>query len=254
MKNKLVIEDTHEASSLLDVVFKPKSMLIMYESEGHPVPFLELRDIDDKGMPLAGRPVSRQFINDLIKSFSAEADETPCGPVPENLLYADNRPGQMKLIWYNPPRKRHLCFAADLQIPDGDYMMPGTIYETHGYDRLFIYAFTDDGRPTKDTVLYNMPMYNYYTDDHHLCLGSSKLDMETVRKAAGLSEGDFLTYDAVMKAWETLVWDSVNAHVGSEDTVKGILSNIIKDSKESFDNNCLVKTIYTLKSLYDGKQ
>ncbi len=247
--------DLQRTPDINEYIFQPQAMLLMYKSNTGRSPFLEIRDIDADGVPGEGRPVTKQFINDLLEGFSTEVNEMPNGPVPDNLLYADTRPGNFKLIWYNPPRKRHLCFVKDLNMEDGDYMMPGTIYATEGYDRLYIYAFKGKSRPTETTKLYNMPIYNYYSHDHHLCLGSSKIDMSTIRKRAGLNESDNLTYDAILKAWESLVWDSVNSHLGSDDTVNGILSNVLKENRDrpSFNTDSLVKTIYTLKSLYNGK-
>ena len=40
-----------------------------------------------------GRPVTLEFMNDLVRNYSEVHNGTPCGMLPSNLLYCDTRKG-----------------------------------------------------------------------------------------------------------------------------------------------------------------
>lgn len=53
----------------------------------------------------------------------------PSGRIPPNMLYADNRLGHQKYIWYNPPKKQYMFFSEGLNIKSQEYHIPGIVYE-----------------------------------------------------------------------------------------------------------------------------
>lgn len=57
---------TREISS----VIYPKAVLIAYVSEDEKKHFLEMRAIDKKGNMGEGRPVTLEFMNDLVRNYS----------------------------------------------------------------------------------------------------------------------------------------------------------------------------------------
>lgn len=103
-----------------------------------------------------GRPVTTDFINELIRGYSERHNGTPHGRIPPNLLWSDNRKGGEKYIWYNPPRKRMMFFKESLNMEDAEYNMPGIIYEIKE-ERMNIYAYID-----KESSSYFNPMAVLY--------------------------------------------------------------------------------------------
>lgn len=103
---------TREISS----VIYPKAVLIAYVSEDEKKHFLEMRAIDKKGNMGEGRPVTLEFMNDLVRNYSEVHDSTPCGILPPNLLYCDTRKGSERYVWYNPPQRRMMYFVESLRL------------------------------------------------------------------------------------------------------------------------------------------
>ena len=81
----------------------PKAALIAYASENERNFFLEVRDINERGNMTEGRPVTLEFMNELVKGYSERHGSTPYGKIPSNLMYCDSRKGSERYVWYNPP-------------------------------------------------------------------------------------------------------------------------------------------------------
>lgn len=215
--------------------YVPEMALIFYVTDddtGAEAYYIETRRIRNGRMG-AGTPISEQCISDIASSFSCELSVTPHGRIPENMLYADGRPGHQKYIWYNPPGKRHMYFSSSLSIPDGEYHVPGIVYAASG-DRLDVYAFKGVKPGDK---LYKAPFFN--TTDGTVCLGSSKMEYP-----ANPSFGDITVY------WEKLFWLTVFTHLGgSHNPTKSNLVHVTKQSKDKFDYGELIEMNITLKHL-----
>lgn len=224
-------------------VTQPKAAIIVYEEQIR-IPekapkstgnrSLEVRPVRSDGTLGAGRPVSRKFICDLLKSFSAEDAQTPHGPMPDNVLYADYRPGREKFIWYTPPGKRMRYFQKELGLKDGDYCVPGCLYVASG-GSLQVYAFAGR-KPRGTTRLLWGPFFNQYDD--HVCLGNAK---------ARTGE---ITWEGIQTYWESLFWNSIDSHMGSIRGTKENLVLTIKKYRDSpFDCKELVPTKFRLNNL-----
>lgn len=61
----------------------------------------------------AGTPVTYEFMNTLLESYTEEMSRIPAGRVPENLLACNPRKGQEEYIWYNPPAKDRCSFKSN---------------------------------------------------------------------------------------------------------------------------------------------
>ena len=141
--------ETNELTRTLKTQLIPKAALIAYASEDDKNFFLEIRDINDRGNMAEGRPITQEFMNELVKGYSERHSSTPYGKVPSNLIYCDSRKGSERYVWYNPPHKRMMFFSSDLKIENAEYNLPGVIYEA-GEHGMRIYAYKDD-MPGKDT-------------------------------------------------------------------------------------------------------
>ena len=69
--------ETNELTRTLKTLLIPKAALIAYASENEKNFFLEIRDIDDRGNMAEGRPVTLEFMNELVKGYSERHSSTP---------------------------------------------------------------------------------------------------------------------------------------------------------------------------------
>lgn len=223
---------------LENATYSPKAALIAYANNENDF-YLETREILSNGEMGAAKPLTYAFINKIIEGYSKSYSETPYGPIPENMLYADTRPGNEKYVWWNPPMKRNQTFVKELGMEDGMYPMPGVIYAVKN-NVLYVYAYAGK-KPRKNTQLLKGPFFNYY-NECRVCLGTATCELPKDLK-----------WDDLLKAWENLFWNSVNSHtMRGAISVKGNLTTILKEhkDKDSFDTSLLIKTIYKTEDLW----
>ena len=161
--------------------------------------FVEIRDIDDNGMMGEGRPVTVDFMNELVRGYSESHSTTPYGRIPPNMLWCDPRKGSERYIWYNSPQKRMMFFKESLQVENAKYNLPGVIYVAGG-SSLSIYAYKDK-KLTEKTELYAAPFFN--VTGANVCLGSAKIDKPRD-----------LTYKNLLEYWEKKFWLTEFSHLG----------------------------------------
>lgn len=196
----------NELTKNIHKIMMPKAALIAYEQENKDWQdkesfYLELRPIDNKGRMRAAVPVTYEFINSLLESFSVEMGEMPYGRIPDNLLWCNTRRGHERYIWYNPPMKRQMFFHEQLNIAKGFFNMPGILYQVQT-NRLDVFAFKGKTPDEKDD-LYFAPYFN--VTGSAVCLGSSSLVYPQ-----NPSFVELLAY------WESLFWLSEFSHLGAK--------------------------------------
>ena len=191
--------ETNELTRTLKTLLIPKAALIAYASENERNFFLEVRDIDERGNMTEGRPVTLEFMNELVKGYSERHGSTPYGKIPSNLMYCDSRKGSERYVWYNPPGKRMMFFIPGLKIDNAEYNLPGVIYEARE-DGMNIYAYKGN-TPDKDTPLYAAPFFN--VTGSGVCLGS-----------ANLEKPKDMTYEKLLQYWEKKFWLTEFSHLG----------------------------------------
>ena len=145
----------NELTKKMQEIMVPKAALIAYEYRESAYAtgknYLELRPINKAGRMEAGIPVTYEFMNALVESYSDERQNVPHGRLPSNMLWCDTRKGHEKYIWYNPPGKRRMFFKDSLNIKDGVFHLPGVVYIIEN-ERMTIFAYK--GRtPEEDTPL-----------------------------------------------------------------------------------------------------
>lgn len=191
--------DTNKLTKQINTMLHPRAALIAYSTDGGDTYFLEVRSIDNEGAMSEGRPVTVDFINELIKGYSERHSSTPHGRIPTNMLWSDTRKGYEKYVWYNPPQKRMMFFKESLHIENAEYNLPGVIYEVRD-ERMNIYAYIDkELKP--ETELYAAPFFN--VTGSSVCLGSAKIDKPTE-----------ITYDKLLEYWEKKFWLTEFSHLG----------------------------------------
>lgn len=122
----------NELTKQMQQIMHPRAVLVAYECEttdySTPRSYLELRPVNEKGRMGAGIPVTYEFMNSLVESYTESMSGIPHGRIPGNMLLCDPRKGRERYIWYNPPQKRKMYFQDGLHITDGTFNVPGVIY------------------------------------------------------------------------------------------------------------------------------
>ena len=231
--------ETNELTRKLRTLLHPRAALIVYaeENDNHSTDddgyFIEVRDIDENGTMGEGRPVTVEFMNELVRGYSESHSVTPYGRIPSNLLWFDPRKGSEKYIWYNPPQKRMMFFKESLHIENAEYNLPGVIYEVRD-ERMNIYAYIDkELKP--ETELYAAPFFN--VTGSSVCLGSAKIDKPTE-----------ITYDKLLEYWEKKFWLTEFSHLGGNgNPTKSNLVLVTKAAKNAPFNLEELKPLKNLK-------
>lgn len=216
--------ETNELTRKLRTLLHPRTALIVYTEENYNhnvcdnTYFLEVRDIDESGMMGEGRPVTVEFMNELVRGYSERHSATPYGKTPSNLLWCDPRKGSEKYIWYNLPRKRMMFFKEVLKIESAEYHLPGIIYAA-GESRLDVYAYKDK-ELTEKTELYAAPFFN--VTGASVCLGSAQIE-----------KPKDLTYANLLEYWERKFWLTEFSHLGAHgNPTKSNLVLVTKAAKD----------------------
>lgn len=231
--------ETNELTRKLRTLLHPRAALIVYaqEKNSHSMNddsyFVEVRNIDESGRMGEGRPVTVEFMNELVRGYSESHSSTLYGRIPSNLLWCDPRKGSEKYIWYNPPRTRMMFFKEALKIENAEYHLPGIIYEA-GENRLNIYAYKDK-ELTDKTELYAAPFFN--VTGASVCLGSAKIE-----------KPKDLTYTNLLEYWEKKFWLTEFSHLGGGgNPTKSNLVLVTKAAKDKPFNLEELKPLNKLK-------
>ena len=161
----------NELTIQMQQIMHPRAVLVAYECEtaGYSIPrsYLELRPVNEKGRMGAGIPVTYEFMNSLVESYTESMSGIPHGRIPGNMLLCDSRKGRERYIWYNPPQKRKMYFQDGLHITNGTFNVPGVIYVVER-ECMDIHAFKGT-IPEERTELYLAPFFN--VTGAYVCLG-----------------------------------------------------------------------------------
>ena len=95
----------NELTIQMQQIMHPRAVLVAYECEtaGYSIPrsYLELRPVNEKGRMGAGIPVTYEFMNSLVESYTESMSGIPHGRIPGNMLLCDSRKGRERYIWYS---------------------------------------------------------------------------------------------------------------------------------------------------------
>ena len=122
---KDITSPDYKLTKQMQQIMHPRAVLVAYECEttdySTPRSYLELRPVNEKGRMGAGIPVTYEFMNSLVESYTESMSGIPHGRIPGNMLLCDSRKGRERYIWYNPPQKRKMYFQDGLHITDGTF-------------------------------------------------------------------------------------------------------------------------------------
>ena len=211
----------NELTQNIQKMMVPKAAIIAYKYEDRRNSdtryFIELRPIGKSGQMGAGIPVTYEFMNTLLESYTEEMSGIPAGRVPENMLACNPRKGQEEYIWYNPPGKRQMFFHKDLNIQDGMFNLPGIVYHVRN-GSMDVFAFKGK-RPMETTPLFRAPFFN--VTGSSVCLGSSSLE-----------KPQNPTFLSLLEYWEKRFWLTEFSHLGGN--VNPTVSNLVIVTENMF--------------------
>ena len=231
---------SNELTDMLHQQQLPFMALTVYKNSQTGDVYIESHKINVEGRMLAGCPLTLKCITELVESLSVEQGTVPHGIVPENLIYFDTRKGHERYLWWNPPCSRIMFFSKSLNIEDGEYHLPGIIYDTNG-ENLDVYAFKGE-KPDLGSKLFKAPLFN--VTGQKVCLGNAKIKFP-----------DNPTFSDYIHYWEKKFWLTEFSHLGGNiNPTKSNLVTVTKNMTESFDYNELIplkkgKKILTLKDI-----
>ena len=91
------MNDMNELTNKLQQVMVPKAALIAYEYRenryGNGMHYLELHPINDRGRMEAAMPVTYEFMDSLVESYTDDRRNVPHGKIPANMLWCDTERG-----------------------------------------------------------------------------------------------------------------------------------------------------------------
>lgn len=183
----------NELTKNIQKMMVPKAAIIAYKYEDRrnfdTRYFIELRPIGKNGQMGAGIPVTYEFMNTLLESYTEEMSGIPAGRVPENMLACNPRKGQEEYIWFN---------------------LPGIVYHVKN-GSMDVFAFKGK-RPVETTPLFRAPFFN--VTGSSVCLGSSSLE-----------KPQNPTFLSLLEYWEKRFWLTEFSHLGGN--VNPTVSNLV---------------------------
>lgn len=220
----------------------PKMAVIVYENSNKDINnnnkiYLERREIKN-GQMGSGVPLSKKCVSDMMETIAIDKEDSSYrlhGAVPSNLLFLDFAPGDLRMVWYNPPQKRKCYFTEGTGIPDGELWVPGLVYAVKG-NALKLYAFKGNKPKHK---LYRAPFMN--VGDGNVCLGNSKL-----------KKPKDTTISLMMGYWEQMFWRSEFSHLLEGNSVSVNFATLTKkliETGEKFPTDVLLPSNTNLKTL-----
>lgn len=230
----------NELTEKIQQMMIPKAAIIAYTYDRHMRNesryFLELRSIGKNGRMGSGIPVTYEFMNTLLESYTEEMNGVPAGIIPENMLACNPRKGHEEYIWYNPPGQRQMFFHRDLNIPDGTFNLPGIVYHIRN-GNMDVFSFKEK-HPALTTELFRAPFFN--VTGAKVCLGNSSLDPPLNP-----------TFLSLMEYWEKRFWLTEFSHLGGN--TNPTVSNLVKVTENArnkpFDMNELKPMNIKLKDI-----
>jgi PRTRC genetic system protein B len=208
-------------------MMRPTAALIAYACEDENWQkdyYLEFRKIGNDGVMESGKPASIKFVQSLVENFSIESSTVPYGEIPKGLLYANTR--EEKYVWYTPPCRKYLYFKSNMNIPNGEYHIPGLVWQVKR-ESLYLFAYRAK-RLASGTQLYKAPFFNVNTEGS-VCLGNAKMKLP-----------EKLTFQMFIKYWEEKFFLSEFSHLLGDNPTKTNLVLVTMNSATAFDNDELI--------------
>lgn len=160
-------------TDLFSQSYTPFKALLFYQNEKDDL-YVESYDMDALGRPINAHPLSQRESKALSESMQFKQENSSgflctVGLLSDRVLYVD-RSGDGYAIWYTPEMSKHLIFKGSLGISDGEAYLPPLLWKA-SKNGLSLWALNSNDRPNLETVLYQAPFFNLYSDGQ-VCMGN----------------------------------------------------------------------------------
>lgn len=180
-----------------------------------------------------------QYLND-----SHNAQLTFKGMIPSNVLIATSGKGSIEIVWTCKTDKRNLFFQDQLNIPDGEAVVPNLLF-SYKNKSIRVFALGSSRRPGEKTKLYKAPFHNV-NEKGELCTGSAKFKNKSPK-----------FYEQIMEDVENIFFNSKFSEIHGA-PIEGNLNSFwraqIKGEPGTFSKEVLVPSSVTLKSIINAKR
>jgi len=157
-------------------LYHPVKALIIYERRDNNyqnAPYVESYDMDDRGCPINGHPLSIKEANGFAKALIVTEKKqrnflNPKGVLSPDIVFLKTGNDGFA-IWRTPTKRVKLLFTESLGIPSGEAAVPALLWKAEK-NSLSVFAIQDD-KVTEQTVLFNAPFFNVYADGK-VCMGN----------------------------------------------------------------------------------
>jgi PRTRC genetic system protein B len=227
-------------------LYQPVKALLILQKTGSDYQsdfYIESYDMDSKGCPINGHPLSIPESHKLAKALQvnekkAQGFLNPKGLMPPNVLTI-NSSSSGYAVWHTPPQQIKLLFTENLDIPSGIASVPAMVWKA-GKNSIQVFAVADYDF-SESTPLYHAPFFNVYPDGR-VCMGNVRI---SIPKDCGLEQ--------FMELWQNYFFNSYFSHLfGGHQPVKGNIVQLwqhLTASGEQFPNDVLIPNKYQIKNL-----
>lgn len=227
-------------------LYHPVKALIIYEKQDsnyQSTPYVESYDLDGRGCPINGHPLSTKEANGFAKALTVAENKqrnflNPKGILSPNVVFIKTG-NDGYAVWRTPAQKVKLLFTESLGIPLGEANVPALLWKA-AKNTLSVFAVQEE-KITEQTMLYHAPFFNVYADGK-VCMGNVPVK---IPNDCGL--------EMFMALWQEYFFNSYFSHLfGQHLPVKGnivqLWQNLI-NSSEPFPADCLLPNNISINKL-----
>lgn len=226
-------------------VYVPYKGLVVYKNKTDQPSdcFVESFDFSRKGRPINFHPLTDKESSSLAQVlYPSEEGKTFLhirGIIPRSVLLI-NSSKRGYAIWCSAARKAPLFFKEQLGIPSGCGYVPPLIWKA-SREQLYIFALTNNKRPSPNTPLYHAPFFNINASGL-VCMGNVMIKID-----------EHCSLDNFIVQWEKYFYSSYFSHlIIATSPVSGNIVQLWKQQIETgqkFPVDVLLKTQQSLKNI-----
>jgi len=238
-----MVQETYDY--LNQSVYVNKIWVFYYNDVSNKYEFIEEQEIRyEKSKPFVFNttPLTLETVQNLkIMGSSSELTSLQFKSViPKNIIYIKSSPINYRLIWSRLPKKTNLHFDKSLGIKNGEYVLPGLIFD-YSENSTKIYAYKQKKIKSKlEIELFHCPLFNISASGE-LCWGNVK--NKTL---------DFNSFEELIKKVENLFFSGTFTHSSHQDNIQGTTLNEYwnnPNAVNSFNNDVLKKYGKTIRNI-----
>jgi len=177
--------------------FTPRMALVVYGNgnnyylETHTVDFKHKKPVFGPGFPLMEDTLG-SIVGTISKDFVIHHDGFEL--LPYNILFNQQTPGRMNIIWYFEKPKKKLIFSSEMKMPKKEIIIPNMVFQ-YANSVLSVFCYDKEGRPNAGTKMLHSPFPNVNIMGG-VCLGSAHVDTKTTSLSTFMRSAEKAFFDS----------------------------------------------------------